>query len=168
MAKSTIIILASTLCFLSFLGSTYAQEHYLVEGNVYCDTCRVHFRTKLSEPIADATVRVECSQVDNSNNVTFNEEAMTDSSGLYQVEVQGDHEEQMCQVALVKSPREDCSEIDHDTNLQKAVRISMTRNNEVVSVVRQAIPLGFLKAERLPGCADLLQDLGLKEDGTHV
>ncbi|TKY71833.1 Olee protein [Spatholobus suberectus] len=168
MAKSTIIILASALCFLSFLGLTYAQEHYIVEGTVYCDTCRVQFLTKLSEPIGGATVRVECSQVDNSKNVTFNEEAMTDSSGLYRVEVEGDHEEDTCQVVLVKSPREDCSEIDQDTYLQKAARISITKNNGIVSPVRQANPLGFLKAERLPGCADLLQELGINEDGTLV
>ncbi|RDX88751.1 hypothetical protein CR513_29611 [Mucuna pruriens] len=168
MAKSTIIIVASALCFLSFLGSACAKERYFVEGTVYCDTCRVQFLTKLSETLEGATVRVECAQVDNSKNVTFSKEAVTDILGTYQVEVHGDHEEDTCEVTLLKSPRKDCSEVDRESHLQQAARISITKNNGIVSPVRQANPLGFLKKERLPGCADLLKELGIKEDGTFI
>ncbi|CAJ1961900.1 unnamed protein product [Sphenostylis stenocarpa] len=168
MAKSSIIILASTLCFLSFLGSVCAKESYLVEGTVYCDTCRVQFLTKLSEPLEGAKVRVKCSQVDNVRNVTFNKETTTDKTGSYKMEVDGDHEEDTCEVILVKSPRTDCSEIDHESHLLQAARISITKNNGIVSPVRQANPLGFLIKERLPGCPELLKELGINEDGTPL
>nr|ACU23617.1 unknown [Glycine max] len=166
MGKAAIIILASTLCFLSFLGSAYARDRFMVEGTVYCDTCRVQFLTKLSEILEGATVRVTCSQVDNAKNVTFSKEAVTDASGSYKVEVEGDHEEDTCEVTLLKSPRPDCSEIDRESHLQQAARISITKNNGIVSPFRQANPLGFLKKDRLPGCADLLKELGINEDGT--
>ncbi|XP_020238713.1 olee1-like protein [Cajanus cajan] len=168
MAKSTIIVLVSALCFLSFLGLACAKDRFVVEGTVYCDTCRLQFLTKLSEFLEGATVRVECSQVDNSKNVTFSKEAITDASGTYRVEVDGDHEEDTCEVVLVKSPRGDCSEIDRESHLQQAARVSITKNSGIVSPMRQANPLGFLKKERLPGCLDLLKELGINEDGTPI
>ncbi|CAJ1961898.1 unnamed protein product [Sphenostylis stenocarpa] len=168
MAKSAIIILASALCFLSFLGSACAKERYFVEGTVYCDTCRIQFLTKLSETLEGATVRVQCSQVDNVKNVTFHKETTTDKTGSYRVEVDGDHEEDTCEVILVKSPRPDCSEIDHESHLLQAATISITKNNGIVSPIRQANPLGFLIKERLPGCAELFKELGINEDGTVI
>lgn len=112
-----------------------------------------------------ATVRVECKEEGNGS-VTFTKEVVTDAKGSYKVEVDGDHEEELCQVVLVKSPRSDCSEIDSDSHLEQAAKISITKNNGIVSPVRAANPLGFLKKERLPGCADVLKELGIKEDGT--
>ncbi|KAK7306550.1 hypothetical protein VNO77_44498 [Canavalia gladiata] len=166
MGKSTIIILASALCFLSFLGSAYAKERFFVEGSVYCDTCRIQFLTKLSEFLEGATVRVECKQVDNIRNVTFSKEAVTDVSGSYKVEVHGDHEDDNCEVVLVKSPRNDCSDIDSESHLQQAARISITKNSGIISNIRRANPLGFLKKDRLPQCNDLFKELGINEDGT--
>lgn len=168
MAKSSIIILASALCFVSFLGSACARDRFFVEGAVYCDTCRVQFLTKLSEFLEGATVRVECKQVDNFKNVTFSKEIVTDATGSYKVEVDGDHEEDLCEVVLVKSPRSDCAEVDRESHLQQAARISITKNNGIVSPIRQANPLGFLKKDRLPGCLDLLKELGINEDGTLI
>ncbi|KAL2340564.1 hypothetical protein Fmac_008504 [Flemingia macrophylla] len=168
MAKSTIIVLVSALCFLSFLGLACAKDKFFVEGTVYCDTCRIQFLTKLSELLEGATVRVECSQVDNAKNVTFSKEAVTDASGTYKVEVDGDHEEDTCEVVLLKSPRKDCSEVDTESHLQQAARVSITKNNGIVSPVRQANPLGFLKKDSLPDCADLLKELGINEDGTLI
>lgn len=164
MEKST-IILASALCFLSFLGSAHCQDRFFVDGLVYCDTCRTQFITKLTEFLDGATVRVECKEVDGGN-VTFSKEAKTDARGSYRVEVDGDHEDEVCAVQLVNSPRSDCSEIDTGSHLDQAARISITNNNGIVSPVRQANPLGFLKKERLPGCAEVLRELGIHEDGT--
>ena len=113
-------------------------------------------------------MRVMCSQVDNAKNVTFDKETVTDALGSYKMEVDGDHEEDNCQVTLVKSPRPDCSEVDKESYLQQAARISITKNNGIVSPIRQANPLGFLKKERLPGCQDLLKELGINEDGSLV
>ncbi|KAK7412443.1 hypothetical protein VNO78_03904 [Psophocarpus tetragonolobus] len=168
MEKSTMMMVASTLCFLSFLGSASAKDKFLVEGTVYCDTCRVQFLTRLSELLEGATVHVVCSQVDNVRNVTFTKDAVTDATGTYRLEVEGDHEEDTCEVTLLKSPRPDCSEVDRESHLQQAARISITKNSGIVSPIRQANPLGFLKKDRLPGCAALLQELGINEDGTPI
>ncbi|KAK7302933.1 hypothetical protein RJT34_13830 [Clitoria ternatea] len=168
MAKSTIIILASAICFLSFLGSALAVDRFVVEGKVYCDTCRIQFLTKLSEYLPGATVRVECKEAENSKNVTFQKDVVTDARGDYKVQVHGDHEQDLCEVVLVKSPRPDCAEIDRESHLQQAARISLTKNNGMLSSVRQANPLGFLKKERLPGCPELLLELGVNEDGTPI
>ncbi|MCI39999.1 olee1-like protein, partial [Trifolium medium] len=72
----------------------------------------------------------------------------------------------ICQVVLVKSPRKDCSEVDTDSHLEQAARISVTNNNGIVSPIRTTNPLGFLKKERLPGCLEIFKELGINEDGT--
>ncbi|GAU30278.1 hypothetical protein TSUD_384990 [Trifolium subterraneum] len=164
MAKST-IILVSALCFLSFLGSVYSHsDRFFVEGVVYCDTCRTQFITKLTEFMEGATVRVECKE--ENGTLTFTKDVVTGHGGNYKVEVDGDHEDEICQVILVKSPRPDCAEIDKDYHLEQAARISITNNNGIVSPVRTTNPLGFLRKERLPGCADIFKELGINEDGT--
>ncbi|QCD76849.1 Pollen allergen Ole e 1 family [Vigna unguiculata] len=168
MAKFSIIILASALCLLSLLGSACAKDRFFVEGVVYCDTCRVQFLTRMSEFLEGATVRVMCSQVDNAKNVTFDKETTTNALGAYKMEVDGDHEEDTCEVTLVKSPRADCSEVDKESHLEQAARISITKNSGMVSNLRQPNPLGFLKKDRLPGCADLFKELGINEDGTPI
>jgi hypothetical protein len=110
-------------------------------------------------------VRVECKE--ENGTLTFNKEATTDKSGKYSVEIDGDHEDETCEVILCKSPRKDCSEVDSEAHLQQAARISVTNNNGIVSPVRAASPLGFLKKERLPKCGEVLKELGINEDGTE-
>ncbi|CAJ2658855.1 olee1-like protein [Trifolium pratense] len=164
MAKSTIILI-STLCFLSFFGSVYSHsDRFFVEGVVYCDTCRTQFITKLTEFLEGATVRVECKE--ENGTLTFSKEVVTGHGGSYKVEIDGDHEDEICQVVLLKSPRKDCSEVDTDSHLEQAARISVTNNNGIVSPIRTTNPLGFLKKERLPGCLEIFKELGINEDGT--
>jgi len=112
-----------------------------------------------------ATVRVQCKE--DNGTVTFNKEATTDKSGKYSVEIDGDHEDETCEVVLCKSPRKDCSDVDSDSHLQQAAKISVTNNNGIVSPIRAASPLGFLKKERLPACGEVLKELGINEDGTE-
>ncbi|XP_047173141.1 olee1-like protein [Vigna umbellata] len=168
MAKSSIIIFASVLCLLSFLNSVCASDRFFVEGTVYCDTCRLQFLTRMSEFMEGATVRVMCSQVDNANNVTFNKETTTNALGAYKMEVDGEHEEDICEVTLVKSPRPYCDEINREAHLLQAARISITKNNGIVSNIRQANPLGFLIKRRLPGCSEVIKELGINEDGSPI
>lgn len=111
-----------------------------------------------------ATVRVECRDNENARNLTFSKEAVTDGNGSYKVEVDGDHEEELCEVKLVKSSRGDCAEVDSESHLEQAARISITANNGIVSPIRAANPLGFLKKERLPACAQVFLELGLDQD----
>ncbi|MED6112015.1 hypothetical protein PIB30_057770 [Stylosanthes scabra] len=161
------MILVSFFCFLSLLGSAYSSDKFVVEGKVYCDTCRLQFITKLSEMLEGATVRLECKDQEGGN-ITFSKEAVTDANGCYKMDVDGDHEDELCSVKLVKSPRSDCSEIDAGLHLDQAAKISLTNNNGIVSPNRQANPLGFLKKDRLPDCAKILKELGIREDGTPI
>lgn len=114
-----------------------------------------------------ASVRVECKEIEGGK-VTFSKEALTDGSGSYKVEVDGDHEEEVCEVVLVKSSKPDCTEVDKESHLAQAARVSITRNNGITSPVRSANPLGFLKKERLPVCKEVLRELGLQDDGTLI
>jgi len=159
MAKST-IILASALCFLSLLASVYSDDRFFVEGRVYCDTCRAQFITKLTEYIEGATVKLECRDREGGN-LTYSTEAATNKTGTYSIPVDGDHENEICDVALVKSSRDDCSEISHDLFLKKTARISLTKNNGIATPVRLANPLGFLKKVPLPECKKVLLELGI-------
>lgn len=112
-----------------------------------------------------ATVRVECKE--ENGTVTFTKEATTDATGSYKIQVDGDHEDEECQVVLVKSPRPDCAEVDSESHLEQAAKVSITNNNGIVSPIRTTSPLGFLKKDRLPGCAQVLKELGINEDGTE-
>lgn len=55
MAKTCAVaaLIATIFCFSSFLNLAQAtSETFFVEGKVYCDTCRVQFETKISQPLA--------------------------------------------------------------------------------------------------------------------
>merc|ERR1711925_55598 len=60
MAKA--VSLVSVLCILAFatVAHCHAPEVFNVEGDVYCDPCRVQFETKLSHKIAGAPLKLEC------------------------------------------------------------------------------------------------------------
>ncbi|XP_020236456.1 olee1-like protein [Cajanus cajan] len=160
MAKSTIVI---ALCFLSFVGLAYSQDRFFIEGKVYCDTCRTQFLTRVSEFMPGATVRVECKKIEGGE-VIFSKEVVTDGSGSYKIAVDGDHQEEVCQIKLVKSSRADCGEVDNSSYVEKAARISLTKNNGIVSPIRNANPLGFLVKDPLPVCNQIFQELGLLDD----
>lgn len=160
MAKSgAILILASALCLFSLSNLAECHDWLFVEGSVYCDTCRTQFMTRLSSYIAGATVRLECREV-GSGKVTLSKEAVTDGSGRYSVEIEGDREDESCQVVLVKSSDPECSEIG-SSFMNEAAKVSITRNNGIVSPVLSANPLGFLHRKPLPECGAVLHELEL-------
>lgn len=52
MAK-VVALIASALCILALAGVAQSQQdEFVVKGQVYCDTCRVLFQTKLSKNVA--------------------------------------------------------------------------------------------------------------------
>ncbi|KAK9267831.1 hypothetical protein L1049_010267 [Liquidambar formosana] len=161
MARSAVFLLAAALCFSSLLGSALSNpSHFTVEGLVYCDTCRAQFVTKLSEYMEGAKVRLECRNREGGD-LTYSVEGETDKTGTYQLGVDGEHENEVCEIVLVKSSKPDCSEISTDTYTRKASRISLTSNNGMVSGKRLANPLGFMKKEALPECSEVLKELGI-------
>ncbi|XP_021288288.1 olee1-like protein [Herrania umbratica] len=157
MAKASLIALVSLAICLSSLSFAYADDTFFVQGKVYCDTCRVEFETRLSQPIKGATVRLECRDRTVGGSITYSQESATDEFGKYSIPVQGDHEEEICEVRVVKSPKEDCNEFMEAW--QKA-RVLLTKKNGVSDSIRYANNLGFLKKEAVPGCAEVLKELG--------
>ncbi|KAG6594549.1 hypothetical protein SDJN03_11102, partial [Cucurbita argyrosperma subsp. sororia] len=168
MAKSSAaIILLSALCFLSFLDVTLSEkDRFFVDGRVYCDTCRIQIITRISTFLEGAKVKLECRK-EEGGNVTLSREAETDNNGKYRIEVEGDREEEICEVSLVKSSEEECSELPSDGFAHRA-RVSITANNGITSPVRQANPLGFMRKESDPGCKEVVRQLGYDEAGLLV
>ncbi|KAL9236835.1 hypothetical protein vseg_011459 [Gypsophila vaccaria] len=164
MAKSqTVFILAGAVCLLSLASvANAADNRFFVQGMVYCDTCRIQFITRVTQMLDGATVRLECRNI-TAGTVTFSAETVTDRRGLYSIPVEGDYEDDICQINLVKSPMEDCSEIPTDIYSQQAAQISLTNNNGEATPVRNANPLGFIKKTPLPECPQVLKELDIDD-----
>lgn len=81
---------------------------------------------------------------------------MTDSSGTYNILVQGDQEDRLCHAVLVSSPVADCKSADPGRNRAEVV---LTRNNGAISDLHFANSMGFVKDQALPGCAELVKQL---------
>ncbi|KAK4271694.1 hypothetical protein QN277_020346 [Acacia crassicarpa] len=168
MAKSgAILFLASALCLLSLSNLAECHDKLFVQGTVYCDTCRAQFLTRLSSFMPGATVRLECREKE-SGNVTLSKEAVTDGTGGYSVEIEEDHEDEACQVVLVQSRDPECSEINVSPLGNQVARVSVTRNNGMVSPVLAANPLGFIRKQPLPECSAVFEELDLSPDGTEA
>ncbi|KAL5836847.1 hypothetical protein ACOSQ3_014016 [Xanthoceras sorbifolium] len=162
MAKTyTVAALVATvaLCLAAIVGVAHAEEKndsLIVEGKIYCDTCRVQFKTSLSESIEGAKVKLVCRDRE-SEETKLELEGVTDKSGGYSLKVEGDHAEEICEVHLISSPKEYCKEITTDLN---SARILLSTNDGVVEPIRRANALGFMKKEALDNCGDVLKDLG--------
>ncbi|KAI5657340.1 hypothetical protein M9H77_26133 [Catharanthus roseus] len=161
----SVLLLASALYLFSLLGSTAhaKEEAFDVEGSVYCDRCRAQFQNKLSEPISGATVRLECREPV-GNQLKFSADGVTDASGNYKLKVVGDHEDEVCQVVLIQSPRQDCNEIPKEAFEQLSSRITLTDNSGIADPVRHANPLGFMVKEAVPECLQLYKELDMLPD----
>ncbi|KAG9456898.1 hypothetical protein H6P81_001406 [Aristolochia fimbriata] len=152
MAKSRSLALIAALCWVSTFSIAYAS-HFIVEGKVYCDTCCAGFETYATYYIPEAKVNLECKNR-STHLVTFNGEGVTDATGTYQVEVTGDHEEDVCEVSLVSSPVKGCKEAAKG---RKKAPVLLTKNNGIVSDIRYANPLGFYKNDPLHICPKVLE-----------
>uniref|UniRef100_A0A7N0TDY7 Uncharacterized protein n=1 Tax=Kalanchoe fedtschenkoi TaxID=63787 RepID=A0A7N0TDY7_KALFE len=154
------LILSAVAIFVSLasllVGHTHATDALLVQGKVYCDTCRVGFETKLTQYLAGARVALEC-RTRETGELTFSEEGVTDATGTYKMEVSGDHEEDICLVTPTKSPRPDCAEV---AAWEKA-RVLLTKNNGAITPLRYANSIGFTKKVAVDGCLDALRELGI-------
>lgn len=89
---------------------------------------------------------------------------MTDKSGHYTFQVSGDYEDDICQITLVKSSNDDCSEIATEAIGQQGAQISLTSNNGEATPVRNANPLGFMKREPLSECDAVIKELEMDFD----
>ncbi|RWR89244.1 Pollen Ole e 1 allergen/extensin [Cinnamomum micranthum f. kanehirae] len=142
---------------LSLLGVASSEKFLYMEGQVYCDTCRIGFTTRVSEWIAGAKVEIECHDPA-TKELKLNIEGVTNSTGWYRIPVAGDHEEENCVVKLVESPRKDC---DSPNRGADSSRILITYNVGISSNNRLINPLGFAIKDPLPACGDVLKELEL-------
>ncbi|MCL7035534.1 hypothetical protein MKW94_020164 [Papaver nudicaule] len=154
------ILLIGALCFLSVAHC----DDFHVEGKIYCDTCRCGFETKVSEPIKGAKVALECKNREGGH-VTFTGDGETDASGTYSIAVNGDHEDDVCEVTAKESPVEDCNE---PVKGRSTGRVAITGNNGIPSPVRYVNSLGFLKKEPLSSCGKVIAELDLTPEDIMV
>ncbi|CAK9148139.1 unnamed protein product [Ilex paraguariensis] len=163
MAKTvqTAILFTTALCFFSLIGIVQCRDaHFFVEGQVYCDPCRAQFMTRLSEFMPGAKVRLEC-RANEGGQLTYSIEGVTDKSGTYSLPVEGEHEEDICEILLVKSGKPECSESGPKGWQREAARITLTVNSGIASEVRHANPLGFLTKEAKPECSEVFKELNM-------
>ncbi|KAK4368386.1 hypothetical protein RND71_012178 [Anisodus tanguticus] len=135
MTKSgEIILIASAVCLFSLFGviqaeaeaPTQTQAQFRVEGKVYCDSCRALFENRLSKPISDAEVRLQCrNQTDDT--VTLTIEGKTDERGVYNLPVEHDHEDEICEMILIKSSMDDCTDIPNEGYAKESARMACRR-----------------------------------------
>uniref|UniRef100_A0A2P2NGA8 Pollen-specific protein C13 n=1 Tax=Rhizophora mucronata TaxID=61149 RepID=A0A2P2NGA8_RHIMU len=149
------LLLVLALCLLPAIVSAARPERnpFVVQGRVYCDTCRAGFETTKTVHIAGAKVRVECRDR-KSMDLVYSKEGSTDSRGSYSIFVNEDHEDQLCDAVLVSSPRKDCSTPSEG---REHARVVLTHSNGIASGSRYANAMGFMKDEAEPGCTEILQ-----------
>ncbi|XP_068667760.1 anther-specific protein LAT52-like [Aristolochia californica] len=156
-AKLSSVVLVASLCILALVSSVHCEDVLNVEGKVFCDTCRIRFVTRISEYIEGAEVKIACHNR-STHLLTASVEGRTDETGTYNIAVTGEHEEDICEVQLLNSPRTDCNALDGE---RSRARVLLTKNNGIVSNIRHANPLGFFKKEALPECPIVLRELGM-------
>ncbi|KAF0917332.1 hypothetical protein E2562_017506 [Oryza meyeriana var. granulata] len=133
---------------------------FVVTGRVYCDPCRAGFETNVSSSIPGATVSVECRRYGGGAE-KLKAEATTDEWGWYKVEIDQDHQEEICEVVLAKSSDPACSETEQ---FRDRSRFPLTSNNGLKqNGVRYANPIAFFRKEPLADCGFLLQQYDLKD-----
>ncbi|MED6148687.1 hypothetical protein PIB30_055221 [Stylosanthes scabra] len=164
-----VAVLVVAFCFSSALAAAPApaatatsttpnKNYFVVQGKIYCDPCRVEFETRLSHPLSDIKVTLECKRIDDEKNITYTVETTTDKQGYYDLPVYGDHQDEICQVKTERSTHPKCKEpMKHlDTD-----RIMLTKNDGVSSAKRFVNPLGFMTRNIDARCVQIAQELGM-------
>ncbi|KAF8667009.1 hypothetical protein HU200_053180 [Digitaria exilis] len=137
------------------------KKGFIVTGRVYCDNCRAGFETNVSHNIAGATVQMECRHFE-TQQLHDKAEATTDAGGWYRMDIGQDHQEEICEVMLLKSPEPDCAEIER---FRDRSRVPLTRNNGMEqNSVRYANPIAFFRKDPLPSCGEILRAYDLYND----
>ncbi|CAK7347104.1 unnamed protein product [Dovyalis caffra] len=156
------VFLLLALCVLPALVSAArpGRAPFAVEGLVYCDTCLAGFETSKTTYIAGAKVRLEC--MDRKTQVlVYSKEETTDSTGKYTINVDEDHKDQICDCMLVSSPWKNCRAPSAGRD---RARVILTNYNGLVSTTRYANSMGFMAAQPMSGCTELLRTYQEYED----
>ncbi|XP_030442595.1 non-classical arabinogalactan protein 30-like [Syzygium oleosum] len=127
--KLTIMLSSLILLLLASISSASATDKHvpsktvpkpvevIVEGMVYCQSCKYSGTWSLSEakPLGSAKVSVVCKNY--KNRVTYYKTFQTEESGYFYAELTGyemshpilDHPLHACRIKLVSSPQEECN-----------------------------------------------------------
>ncbi|CAD6334278.1 unnamed protein product [Miscanthus lutarioriparius] len=152
--RSLVALLLVATAVAAVVAVAAAGGGFVVTGRIYCDNCRAGFETNISHAIQGATVEMECRHFE-SQQVHDKAQATTDAGGWYKMEIGGDHQDEICDVRLLKSPEADCAEIELSRD---RCRVPLTGNDGIKqSGVRYANPIAFFRKEPLPNCGELLR-----------
>nr|XP_043636960.1 pollen-specific protein C13-like [Erigeron canadensis] len=160
MAKSVMMLALCLVVLPALISAGRPMSHpFVLQGRVYCDTCRAGFETSATTYIPGAMVRVECK--DKQQKVLYTKDGTTDSTGTYYININEDHGDETCDVVLVSSPMGGCKTADPGRD---RARVVLTSYNGIVSDNRFANAMGFMKDDIMSGCTTLLQSLMEEED----
>ncbi len=165
MASLRILSVIAVVAIFALAGTAVANDlpDYIIQGRVYCDTCRAGFETNVTEYIKGAKVRLECKRF-GTQKVERSIDGVTDEKGTYKIELKDSHPEDICEMVLVQSPLPNCNEVQA---LRDRAEIVLSRNVGISDNIRMANPLGYLKDKALPACPDLLKTFNLTTDDDH-
>ncbi|XP_004971474.1 pollen allergen Phl p 11 [Setaria italica] len=163
MAQPKLTILAAVALAVLALASVASAEQgggFVVTGRVYCDPCRAGFETNVSKSVPGATVEVVCRQFGASKE-TLKAEATTDEYGWYKLEIDQDHQDEICEAVLAKSSDPACAEVEE---FRDRARVPLTSNNGIKQQgVRYANPIAFFRKDPLKECGQILSKYDLKD-----
>ncbi|CAA0823588.1 Pollen Ole e 1 allergen and extensin family protein, partial [Striga hermonthica] len=149
MEKLLVVLLA--LCVVPAIVSA---DPLLLKGYFYCDTCLCGYETKASKALAGAVGKIECAKRSDSTHVTYRKEFVTKSDGTYEVLIDGDRGDDVCNVMAVKSVDSEC--VKPSLGRDQA-RVILTRNNGMSSNARFANAIGFDRWTPLDTCGEILK-----------
>ncbi|KAL5559043.1 hypothetical protein UlMin_035254 [Ulmus minor] len=152
MAKSLLLLALFMLPALA-LANRPLRTPFVVQGKVFCDTCRAGFETTATTYIPGAKVRVEC-RTRSTMELCYSKEVTTDSTGNYKLSVDEDHEDQICDATVVSSSQANCAKAVPGRN---TARVILTGNNGIATNIRFANAIGFERNEPLAGCENVLK-----------
>ncbi|KAL6627144.1 hypothetical protein ACP70R_030870 [Stipagrostis hirtigluma subsp. patula] len=162
-AATAAALVVALLAVVAGVASGQAKQGgFTVTGRVYCDPCRAGFETNVSYALSGSQVKVECRPFGGGAE-TVKAMATTDKEGWYKVEIDQDHQEEICEVVLAKSTDAACSEIEESRD---RARVPLTSNNGIKQQgVRYGNPIAFFPKEPRKDCGGILQAYDLKDAG---
>ena len=93
--------------------------------------------------------------------VVYRRQGKTDSEGSYNIFVDEDHADQICDAKLLSSPHSKCNV---PTPGRDQARVILTGNNGIASNDRFANAMGYMTDEAASGCAEVLKALQELDD----
>ncbi|XP_057969915.1 protein DOWNSTREAM OF FLC-like [Malania oleifera] len=154
MAMARLLVFIAVVLLPAIVSATRPlATPFTVEGAVYCDTCRFGFETSASTPISGARVRIECKNRDTMK-LVYSVDGVTNAAGKYKIQVNEDHQEQLCDAVLVSSPQLNCAQVDPG---RERARVILTGNNGMTSTRRYANAMGFVRDHPVAVCSELLK-----------